>query len=646
MFKMKQFFLKFIFYRQFVCGLFLILIFINSGFSQKDTSLQQFQQIALKYIDISEANINSNKQFAEKIAKEALYFSFRSRNDSVSSINYYLLSRIYKGKYENSNAIEALNNAIFYALVNSDYLNALQMIIDLGETHRALGNYDIGIYYLKIADYYCNNKQNLILKAKIYNRMSAIYYEMENFQKSIYFAEKSLNLCRSVSESRLEADNQILIGSSLNYLKKYHQALTYLFKAETIFKKESPQDLPYVLNNICFTFLNMGDYNKAEFYGLLSYNIAIKDSIKPYIYLSSKYLLSTYEKKKDFYNAYKFLSIMTFWADIISSSMERQRVLDGTNRLNEIRVKSEIENYQKTIFQDAKIKELNLLIIILLASIVVFVISAMIVFIQKTKKLKTQNNKLIELNEKITQQKNEILQKVEELRIANASKNKFFSIIAHDIRAPFHSILGLTDILQQDYSILSDNERVEIINMLNTSSNNIFKLLDNLLKWSQSQTGNIQFKPEKIELKPLIESVVELMQQNALSKNIKLAFYYTEELQISADKNMIDTVLRNFISNAIKFTKPNGSIDVILVRNSNKAKVVVKDSGVGISEEDLSKIFSIDMKNVSIGTDGETGSGLGLLLCKEFVEKNNGILQVESKENEGSSFAFLIPVVE
>lgn len=646
MFKMKQFFLKFIFYRQYVCGLFFILIFINSGFSQKDTSLLQFQQIAMKYIEISEANINTNKQFAAKIAKDALYFSFRSKNDSLCAINYYLLSRIYKAKYENSNVVEAINNAIFYALVNSDYSLALQMIIDLGEAHRALGNYEIGISYLKTADYYCNSNKKLYLKAKIYNRLSAIYYEMQDFQKSIELAEKSLKICLKISDMRLVADNQILIGSSLNYQKKYDEALSYLFNAETIFKKESPQDLPYVLNNICLTFINKGDYDKAEFYGLLSYNIAIKDSIKPYVYLSSKFLLSTYEKKKDIRNAYKFLSIVGYWADNISASAERQKVLDGVNRLNEIRVKSEIENYQKTIFQDAKIKELNLFIIILLASIALLVISAMIVFIQKTKKLKNQNIKLVELNEKITNQKDEILQKVEELRIANASKNKFFSIIAHDIRAPFHSILGLTDILQHDYHILSDNERIEIINMLNTSSNNIFKLLDNLLKWSQSQTGNIQFKPEKIELKPLIESVVELMQQNAVSKGIKLAFYYTEELRISADKNMIDTVIRNLISNAIKFTKPNGSIDVILVRNNNNAKVVVKDSGIGITEEDLSKIFNIDEKNVSKGTDGETGSGLGLLLCKEFVEKNNGIMQVESKENEGSSFAFLIPVAE
>ena len=171
-------------------------------------------------------------------------------------------------------------------------------------------------------------------------------------------------------------------------------------------------------------------------------------------------------------------------------------------------------------------------------------------------------------------------------------------------------------------------------------------MLDNLLKWSQAQTGNIQFKPERIELKPLIEDVVDLMQQNAISKNIQLSFYYTEELQIEADKNMIDTVIRNLISNAIKFTNQKGSIDVILIRNGQRAKIVVKDSGVGLNEDELSKIFSMDEKIVSKGTAGEVGSGLGLLLCKEFVEKNKGEIMVESEVDKGSSFAFLIPVLD
>ncbi len=625
----------------------IIYIFIsNEAFPKSDTTLVEYKNIAQKYLDLSQKSISSNLYLAEDLSNKAYYFSSKSKNDFLLSFNYYMFSEIYRGKYQNKNAIEALNSAIFYALVNSDYLFAHDLLIILGETHRAVGNYSTGIKYLKIADYYNDNKNRLLRKARIYNRLSAIYYEMQEYIQSIEFAEKSMKISKDSLDLGLVADNQILIGASLSRIGKYEEAIKILFDALNILEKISSRNLPYVLNNICQTYTSMGVIDKAIEYGLKSYKLAIIDSVKPYVSVASTYLFLAYEKKGDLKNAYKFLSISNHWGDKINANMERQKVIDEENRLKEIYIKSEIDDFQKIIFQNDEIKQLNSWIIFLLSSLALIVISALIVFLRRAKILKIQNLKLLELNNKITQQKDEMTQIVEKLNIANASKNKFFSIIAHDIRAPFHSILGLTDILQQDYNLLSDKEHVEMINMLSNSSNSIFKLLDNLLKWSQAQTGNIQFKPESTELKPLIENVVDLMQQNAKAKNIKLSFYYTEELCIEADKNMIDTVVRNLISNAIKFTNPKGNIDVILVRNAQKAKVVVKDNGVGLTEDELSKIFSIDEKIVSKGTAGEIGSGLGLLLCKEFVEKNNGVILAESEADKGSSFAFLIPVLE
>lgn len=625
----------------------IFFIFINNeAFPKSDTTLVEYKNIAQKYLELSQKNINTNSYIAEELANNALYFSAKSKNDSILSVNYFILSKIYKSKYQNKKVVDALNAGIFYALVNSDYLFAQNLLISLGETHRALGIYSTGLKYLKTALYYNNNNHKLIVKARIYNRLSAIKYEMQEYQDAIKYASKSLKISKDSSNLELIADNQILLGSSLSRIGKYDQAINYLLEAKEVFEKQFPHDLPYVLNNICHTYTSMGDYDKAISYGLMSYNIALKDSVKPYINVSATYLFDAYERKGDLKNAYKFLSVSNHWGELINANMERQKVLDEENRLRESHVKTEIDDYQKIISQNYKIKELNSLIIFLQAIIALIVIVALIVFFNRAKTLKYQNERLVELNNQITQQRNEMTQIVEKLNIANASKNKFFSIIAHDIRAPFHSILGLTDILQQDYQILSDNERVEMINMLSNSSNSIFKLLDNLLKWSQAQTGNIQFKPERIELKPLIEDVVDLMQQNAISKNIQLSFYYTEELQIEADKNMIDTVIRNLISNAIKFTNQKGSIDVILIRNGQRAKIVVKDSGVGLNEDELSKIFSMDEKIVSKGTAGEVGSGLGLLLCKEFVEKNKGEIMVESEVDKGSSFAFLIPVLD
>jgi signal transduction histidine kinase len=624
---------------------FVLMPFI-SLFSQKDTTLSQYKLLASKYIDASNQNILSDPKLALKFGLQALKYSLKSKNDLLLSQNYKLVAEIYKNNYENKNATDNYNKSIFHALANKDYKFAHQLIISLADVQRALGNYSLGLRYLSIADYYTNKIRNQITHAEIYNRKSAIYYEVRDYQKAIDFATVSLKIAQDSSKIDLVANNQVLIGASLGRLFRYNESIDVLLEAKKSYMQLSPKDLPYVLNNICQTYTLMGEYDKAIEAGLESYEIAVKDSIKPYAHLASNYLFQTFQKKNDLKNAYKFLTISYKWSELINADFERQKVIETENKLKENQVRNEIQNYMQIIQQNEKIAELKKWVIILLIILVIFSISSLIIYKQRSKSINNAYQKLIDLNKQTILQKEEIQLYAEQLNQANASKNKFFSIITHDIRAPFHSILGLTDILQQDYEELSNEEKKEMINMLNNSSNNIFRLLDNLLKWSQAQTGDIQFKPERIELKPIVEEIVGLMQQNALSKNITLSFHFTENMSVNADKNMIDTICRNLISNAIKFTEDKGNVDVILIRNGTKAKVVVKDNGIGISDDDLGNILSIDKKNISKGTAGESGSGLGLLLCKEFTEKNKGELLIESEMGKGSSFAFLLPLID
>jgi signal transduction histidine kinase len=623
-----------------------VLIPFTSLYCQKDTSLLQYKLLAYKYIDASNQNISSDPKLALKFGLQALNFSIKSKNDLLLSQNYKLIAEFFKNNYENKNATEYYNKSIFHALINKDYQIAHQLLISLADVQRALGSYSLGLRYLNIADYYTNKKKNQITHAGICNRISAIYYEVRDYQKAIDFASKSLKIAKDSSDVKLTANNQVLIGASLSRLFRYKESIEILLEAKKTYQHLSPKDLPYVLNNICQTYTLMGEYDKAIEAGMESYKIAVKDSIKPYAHLASNYLFQTYQKKNDLKNAYKFLTISYRWSELINADFERQKVIETENKLKENQVRTEIQNYMHIIEQNEKIDELRNWVIILLFILVIFSITSLIIYIKKSKSINNAYKKLIDLNRQTILQKEEIQLYAEQLNQANASKNKFFTIIAHDIRAPFHSILGLTDILQQDYDELSKDEQKEMINMLNNSSNHIFRLLDNLLKWSQAQTGDIQFKPERIELKPIIEEIVSLMQQNAINKSISLSFHFTENMSVKADKNMIDTICRNLISNAIKFTNEKGNVDVILIRNGSKAKVVVKDDGIGINDDDLKNILSIDKKNISKGTAGENGSGLGLLLCKEFTEKNKGELLIESEMGKGSSFAFLLPLID
>jgi len=230
-----------------------------------------------------------------------------------------------------------------------------------------------------------------------------------------------------------------------------------------------------------------------------------------------------------------------------------------------------------------------------------------------------------------------------ELREANTTKDKLFSIIAHDLRSPFSSILGFSELLLEDREDYDVATYKMYSKQINSSAKNTLVLLDNLLNWAKSQTGQINFKPEKAVLASIIQEIFELSNLSAKNKNIVLNHIPSEEIIVFADPNMIKTVLRNLISNAIKFTNSNGKIDVYALQNDKFIEIAVSDNGVGMNEETRNKLFSIETNETTLGTANEKGSGLGLLLCKEFVEKHGGKIWIESEEGKGSIFYFTLP---
>lgn len=226
----------------------------------------------------------------------------------------------------------------------------------------------------------------------------------------------------------------------------------------------------------------------------------------------------------------------------------------------------------------------------------------------------------------------------------NATKDKLFSIIAHDLRTPFNSILGFSELLIDDGKDMLALESEEYLRLINTTTKNTLVLLDNLLNWAKSQTGQIIFNPQKINLPSIIEEAIKNSNSTAKIKNISLIQIQTNEITVDADKNMIQTILRNLISNAIKFTKPGGSINVSAISNQNHVEISISDNGVGINNETLKKLFDIDTNTTTKGTAEEKGSGLGLILCKEFVEKHKGEIWAESERGKGSVFKFTLPL--
>lgn len=252
----------------------------------------------------------------------------------------------------------------------------------------------------------------------------------------------------------------------------------------------------------------------------------------------------------------------------------------------------------------------------------------------------------IKLAKEITSRKefeNQLRKSEQELRDANASKDKFLSIIAHDLKSPLAALRSMLDLLNADLADFSESDVKEIIGEMDNSAKNVFELLEDLLSWSRAQTGKIQFNPDNIDVKMIIENTISLMKHAADKKNINLYSDVTESIICYADANMISTVLRNLVSNAIKFTLPAGEVGVKMVHHETFAEFSVNDSGIGISTENMDKLFKLDTHLTTLGTSQEKGTGLGLILCKEFIEANDGKIMVESHQGKGSSFKFTLP---
>jgi PAS domain S-box-containing protein len=225
----------------------------------------------------------------------------------------------------------------------------------------------------------------------------------------------------------------------------------------------------------------------------------------------------------------------------------------------------------------------------------------------------------------------------------NATKDKFFSIIAHDLKNPFNSILGFSEMLKHEAKYLENSNIGNYASLINTAATHTFSLLENLLTWSRMQSGSVKFSPRSLILSQVIQDEIILAMQAAIQKSIVLVNNVGKNLIIGADENMLKNILRNLISNAIKFTPKNGRIEVNAEENEFGFEISVTDNGVGIKPENIEKLFKIEANFSTRGTASEKGTGLGLLLCKEFVEKHGGKIQVESQQDVGSTFKFTIP---
>ncbi|MBN2858543.1 MAG: tetratricopeptide repeat-containing sensor histidine kinase [Candidatus Delongbacteria bacterium] len=506
-----------------------------------------------------------------------------------SKLNYH------RGKY---GALNLLGNASFnicdYEKSHSYFLDSIKVAEEMeDEKSLAFGLNNIGIIlfrlkkFEKALDYY---KKSLDIKLKhdnkasistTYNNMGLIYNNLKDYDEALKYFKKSLKIDK-------EIDNRHAICRELNNI-----GLVWKFKGDLKKSLRNFQDsykesekigykkgMASALSNIAVHYLTAGNFDKALEKAFEGKTLAKEIHSNNHIIHFYTTILEAYEKKKDYKNAVKYYKKYIGLKDKILSE-------DSHNKIVEMQIKYETEK-------------------------------------------KERESDLYRI-------------KSEELSMLNAKKDKFFRIIHHDLLNPFTAMHSTATFLSKYYDKFDDVKRKNYVNMILGSSERLIKLMDNLFEWVKTQSGEIDYQPEKVDLEEITGHNLELLANNINSKNIKISSKFCKNCYVDADRNMVDTVVRNLIANAIKFTFDEGRIKISTKCTAKKIKFSVEDDGMGIDEENMSKLFDVSQTFTTPGTKDEKGTGLGLILVKEFLDLNKGKISVESEPGKGTKFTVELP---
>ena len=541
-------------------------------------------------------------------------------SDVPKSIEYYIKSlRII----ENGTETESL----------------LTRVVNIGSLYGRIGQNDKAIeFLLRGAEIAKKTNQKYVLST-VYNNLAVIYFEIKDNKKSKYYLEEALKIARNLNDEPMVCGIVVNLGELYQDDKEYDIAMDYYKQGLNSPAIENiPDQKIYTLHNIATLYFDLNNLNKAVEYAENALSIAKEFNISMHNSELFKVLSESYEKIGDYEKAFENQKLYKVYNDSLFN-------IQSTERIAEIQSKYDFdkaENENILLKKDNEIqaltiqKQKNRQLALLGVSILIFVGIVLAYF--RIKRDKKTNRLLYEKN-------NEINLKSEELEKANIAKDKFFSILAHDLRNPFNSILGSLEILYGDYNKMTDKERKHFIHLIHKSAQITNKLLSNLLEWSRTQRGAIKLDKCENNLSSIIAESISLHQSLALKKEISVDNDLEENLMAIFDKKTISIAINNLINNAIKFTPTKGHISVSAERINGCVHIYIKDTGVGISPDALKSLFKIEIAQSTPGTDSEPGTGLGLILCKEFVEKNNGSIHVTSEEGKGSCFKVILPSV-
>lgn len=456
-----------------------------------------------------------------------------------------------------------------------------------------------------------------------YNNIAANYIDLDSINQAMTYLDKSLAIYIKLDDKKGQAACYLNMGVISSKSNQQLKAINYYKSALKLNEQlNDRRRIAVCLANMTISYLDIGNY--SEVITKSKRGLAIANEMKLISLQGMFYenLAACYDSLKSYENAYKYHKLFKQANDSLLNTENRKLVLEMEAKYQNERKEIEISNLTKdNELQQVQIaKNRNRMLFLAVISILILILT--IVF-YRLYELKVKSEKA--------------------LKELNATKDKFFTIIAHDIKNPLSAYRSVTKMLTTSFYELSEQKKLEHIRGIHKSSENLYNLFQNLLQWSTSQSGSLQYKPQQLDLAVLAYKSVATLQESADKKSIQIDLSIQPGIYAYGDVNMVSTIFTNLISNAIKYSHHGSSV---IINSSDRGQFIqlgIIDSGIGISKEDTNKLFRVDVDHKTIGNSEEKGTGIGLILCMEFITRNGGKLWVESEVDKGSAFYFTLP---
>ncbi len=607
---------------------------------------------ALNLVGQSYYRLN-NYQKALQYFSQALDKAKQRKQDPEAADAYEFLGQAYFGFGDYDQSLGLFFHSLGLREKMRDKAGTAQSLMLIGAVYDAWGKLDKAEDYYKRSLKLWQNLEDINGVATAYAHLGHLHDKRQEYTQALDYLTKSLSIHQKHKYTRGLSQTLHSIGEVYYHQQKYDKALNYYFRA---LKREQQLRVLYAVarsyNSIAACYAATHKHQQAIYYYEKAIEQGRKGQTRESLMNAYQGMAESYGELKKYQDAYLNHRIYSAIRDSIFNSQTHTEIAEVEAKYKLANQQQEVEILQKerrinaiTLRENRNLTYLMGVLWVVLLVLAVVLISRYRLKQRASKQLEARNQIIYKQNTELQQANHKLTASEGNLQNLVATKDKFFTIVSHDLRGPLNSLAGLFQVLFKHIDHFEKAELKKFVQDMNGTVQNLLDLVENLLHWSRTQRGGIRYEPQPLHLQTIVVETLALDEKIAVNKQIDLQIMGLPNVSVYADKNMFQFVLRNLVGNAIKFTHEGGMVKVeATVLAEEQVAILITDNGTGIAPHDLPKLFRIDMYHTAKGTANESGTGLGLILCQEFVSRNGGEITVKSILGRGSVFRFTVPI--